>query len=74
MSTYDDERSEPTKRYVDVHGRMIELTSDGFATSMRDDGPTNAFWAGPPGTMPKALRDVGLIDPGDFEPEDATDE
>jgi hypothetical protein len=54
----------PNHHYDDMSGKLIEFTHDGITLRMRDDGLTNAFWAGP-GPMPEALRRAGLIDPAE---------
>lgn len=52
----------PRESHVEVGGRtfMLDETRVDYPL-VEDDGPTNAFWAGP-GPMPEAFRRAGLID------------
>jgi hypothetical protein len=58
--------------YEDMAGKLIEFRHERRSLptlTMRDDGPSNAFWAGP-GPMPEALRAAGLIDPTEDDDDD----
>lgn len=64
---------------VEVNTKESDVEVDGYTyvtdesrpgdPRVRDDGPTNAFWAGP-GPMPDALRRAGLIDPHEDDDDD----
>jgi hypothetical protein len=54
---------EARESHVEVEGRTYRLDETAMGLPLvKDDGPTNPFWAGP-GPMPEAFRAAGWIDP-----------